>query len=584
MILNNKLNFILSFILSLLNLIVLGVLFWSCDRGFDLSDESYYYLGYLFYDNNPDLHPAAFHMIFNRFSFNAYFTLIEIRIIRLILTVLASVVLFFGTKSILRCSSTAEKINLFNVVLCGMLLSYTWAPITLSYNTMSSILIALIVGFWFFLFSRQQVYSKAFLAFILGGLFSILFFVKITNVLLLPILIGITLYQASVKGLLKNRKPKFVLYYLLSFILGIYVFLAIISNEINLITIYQTIYSHIQESFGMLANDATHSTSYLLTRYYENAKMILNKLKYPLAFLTIFYFLLHFFWAKIKLKKIINSNILFKVIGIITLLLFIIQNSYWRGGTKVTYTMLIPYIFIGIFTYFNRRLETKNTGVVIILGLLSIPISGAVGTNNGLSAQILFYGAFIFLAIYYMVSYSKNNYYKSIILLIIVGLGASQIVYAAILYPYRQPSLTKSTHLLKDVATLGPLKVDSTLVHLKKELVFLEHIDSYYIFTYSPQRGMVLFTHKKPFSLEWFHENATEKICAIINKSKIDSEDIIFLLPLQAPLQKEVIQCMEQNGIFFEKNYSLAKSIAYYDQYYKKEIQLNIYIFSKKTH
>ena len=581
MVLNKRLNIIFPFLLTLLNAIALGGLFWSCNRGFNLSDESYYLLGYLFYDNNPDLYPASFHMVFNRL-FSSFNTLTEIRTLRLFLTIIASIVLYFGSKSVLHSKSTTDKFILFNVVLSGMLLSYTWAPLTLSYNTMSSILIALIVGLWLFLITRKKAYTKALFACALGGLFSILFFVKITNLLLLPILIVITGYLVFKKKLTKQVRPKFAVYYFLSFVLGTYISLAFITNDISFANIQQTIYKYVQESFGVLANDSTHTTSYLLNRYYKNAKMVLTELKYPLAFLILLYFFLRFFWTKIKLKTTLESETIFKIVGLITITLLIIQNDYWKGGTKVTYTMLFIYILLMTLALLNGFLEKKRQNLILLFAMLSIPIAGAAGTNNGLSAQVLFYGVFIFLAIYYLVSSLKNNYFKNAVLAILIGIGTSQILYATIYYPYQQPPLTASTHKLEGVKALSSLKVDAALAHVREELSFLEQNTASYIFAYSEQRGMVLFANKKPYSLEWFHENDLQKICSVVNKSQIDPEDIIFLLPSQAPLQKEVIECMEKNGVYFEKNYSQAKSVTYYDQYYQIEISLNIYIPASK--
>lgn len=578
MVLNKRLHIISPLLLTLLNAIALGVVFWSCNRGFNLSDESYYFLGYLFSGNSPDLYPASFHIVYNRFFSEFHFNLVAVRMLRLCLAILAAIVVFVGAKSVFLHKKTSEKLTLFNIILSGMLLCYTWAPLTLSYNTMSSILIAVIFGAWLLLLTRKKAYSKALLTFTLGGLFSILFFVKITNLLLLPILITITCYLIFKKKLTKRIRPKFTLFYLFAFILGVYALLAFLSNDLSLITIQQTIYDYLQESFGVLANDSTHTTSYLLNRYYKNAKMVLTELKYPLTFLILVSFLLRYFWTKIRLKSAIESEVIFKIVGLLTITFLIIRNDYWKGGTKVTYTMLFIYILLGTFAFLNGLLEKKRQDLILILGLLAIPIAGAAGTNNGLSAQVLFYGVFVFLTIYYLVFSSKNKYYKNTVLVILVGIGTSQLIYATIYYPYQQPPLTASIHKLEGVKALGSLNVDAELAHLSTELAFLEDSTASYIFAYSDQRGMVLFAGKKPYSLEWFHENDLQKICAVVNKSQIDPEDIIFLLPSQAPLHKEVLNCMEDNGVFFEKNYSQAKSIFYYDQYYQKEIQLDIYI------
>ena len=144
---NSKLSRLCLSILTLLNSFLILVIIWSCYHGFEMSDESYYYSGYLHFNNIPDLSGASFHLIFSRFFYLNNFTLPEVRLLRLFLTILASGVLFMGLNRIIINKNTTEKIILFNVVLSGVLLSYSWAPLSLSYNSMSSLLINLIIGF-----------------------------------------------------------------------------------------------------------------------------------------------------------------------------------------------------------------------------------------------------------------------------------------------------------------------------------------------------------------------------------------------------------------------------------------------------
>ena len=133
-------------LLTLLNAITILVIYWACYHSIDLSDESYYYMGYLHFDNVPDLSGASFHMVFNSFFSSFNMSLPEVRVLRLFLTVLAACILFLGLDKVLTHKNKPEKFLLFNVVLSGMLLSYSWAPLALSYNSMSTVLISLIIG------------------------------------------------------------------------------------------------------------------------------------------------------------------------------------------------------------------------------------------------------------------------------------------------------------------------------------------------------------------------------------------------------------------------------------------------------
>lgn len=572
MVIKNGLNLFTAFVISLVNLFVLLVLVWACFHGLDLSDESFYYLGYLFYDNDPSLHPESFHMVYDRFFGWGNFTITRVRLLRLLLSVLVSVVLYLAAKAILRPKGLSMKIVLLNVVLSGMLLSYSWAPQALSYNSMSSIVIALIVALFGFFLMAKSLHIKLLWSFWLGGLFVVLFFIKITNVLLLPLLISIIFYLNGRKYHFSITKKHYLLS-ALSFILGVFTFLFFISaGDIFIVVQY------VRESLGLASSDETHSITFLLNKYYENAKMVVLQLKYYLVALAILFFLLHFFWKKLKISVRLKGATLFKILGILILIFLVIQNDYWKGGTKVVYTMLIVYVYIGTLVLLNSILERAPIIYSITFWLLLVPFVGALGTNNGLSAQVLFYGVFFFLTIYYFILSSETSVYRFFMLTSLVSLASSQIIISVIVYPYRQSNLTESKNVLKGVPAIASLQVDDTLKKLREELTFLEKIDASYIFTYSAQRGSVLLANKKPYSLEWFNANAQQKMCEVFAKSKTRPDDIVFLIPSPAPLQQNVLHCMNTAGIFFEENYLLVKSFEYYDYYYRKETLMNVYV------
>lgn len=573
LVIKNGVNLFTALILSLVNLFVLSVLVWACYHGLDLSDESFYYLGYLYYDNVPSLYPESFHMVYDRFFGWGNYTLTGVRLLRLLLSVLASVVFYLSAKAILRPNDLFVKIVLLNVVLSGMLLSYSWAPQALSYNSMSSIVIALIVAIWGFFLTAKFLNARLLMSFLLGGLFVVLFFIKITNVLLLPVLL-VTTVILTIKRYIVPFSNRMIQMSVLSFIIGASFLLVFLTDgEVGKITM-----DYIQGTFGLLSNDASHSSKYLLERYYTNAVSVFKQLKGAFAFLIVSYFLIRAFTGKVGWLDRIKGTVLFKIIGILVLGILVFQNSYWLGGTKFKYTILNAYLIILVLVGLNGSLENSKKELTITFGLLIIPILGALGTNNGLSAQVLFYAVFILLSIFILVYSSKSNWFRNSTLLILSVLTGSQIVFAAFRFPYKQRPLKESTYVLTNIPALKSLKVDGTLFKLSKEIDSLKHLDINYIFTYGINSGLVLFAHKKPYSLEWVNGSAPKKICAIIEKSEINPNDIIFLVPTDAPFDTEVLECMRQNGIFFENNYHKAKTVAYYDAYYKKDIVLSVYL------
>ena len=577
---NSMLSRLCLGILTFLNSFLVLVIIWFCYHGFEMSDESYYYSGYLYFNNIPDLSGASFHLVFSRFFSLYNFTLPEVRLLRLFLSILASGVLFMGLNRIIINKNTTEKIILFNVVLSGILLSYSWAPLGLSYNSMSSLLISLIIGFWLLNMTGNKLYSNVAYTIIIGILSALLFFIKITNILLLPIILIATIYWLSKKEFLKFNKIKYIVIYGTAFFVGVVASMAFISQKVSLII--STLSNHIAISFGIIDNDSSYSMGSLLYTYLNNATKVFFELMFPLLLLFISFFTLKRILSKIKAEEKSRYLTLFKTISALILIVIVFINHYWIGGTGSENKILNSYIFIGIAVFLNQLLENKKIDFILLLGLLSVQISGAVGTNNGLSAQLVFYGGFVFLVIYLFVYSTRNMWYKYSVLSIIVLLSTSQIISATVFYPYRQAALTDCDYKLEGVSALDGLIVDKVTYKLREELAFLEKIEAKYVFAYSHQRGMALLANKIPYSLSWFNETSIKLMCSTINKSKIEPEEIIFLLPSEISLKDEVIKCLENSEIFFNNNYSIVKQIKYYDEAKKKELTLNVYLSNKE--
>lgn len=566
---------IFAILLTLVNFVVIGVIAWSCFNGLDLSDESYYYMGYLYSGSIPDLSPASFHLVYSRFFSFFHLSLSEVRLLRLVLTILASTLLFFSLERHILQNNKWEKVTLFHILLSGMLLSYAWAPLALSYNSMSSITLCLIIGFWIMNLTHHNVQLRVLYAMVLGILFGLLFFIKITNIILLPILVVLTLYLHYKKKTFVAVHTTFTPKEIGAFLLGAITIFALISKGLG--SIPSTVHSYIQDSFGIASYDSTHSLGYLLKRYTNNAEMILKKIQYPGLILFIGFVSVKILSIKGSIKRKGLGLVLYKIIGISVLLYVVYKNQYWQGGTRYKYIVLVPYIYVVLFAFFTKLLEKKKVDYVLLIVLICLPLVGAIGTNNGLSAQVLFYGVFIFMMIYYLLGTSQKKWHKNFLAAFLISISASQVISATVFHPYRQKALTHSQNELVGVDFLKNLKVDQATFNLRKELRFLEEIEARHVFAFSSHRGMALLTNKKPYSLEWFNKTDVGKMCSIIDKSTIAPKDIIFLTPSAYPIPIEVVSCLEENEVFLD-DFRLIKKFKYFDPFYKKELELDVYI------
>jgi len=570
---------LLAIFLSLFNLAAIVVISWASVRGLDLSDESFYYLGYLYYNHIPDLSPSSFHLIYARFFSFFELDLTGVRLLRLFLTLLASFVLFLGIQKLQPKGKQSDSIMLFNIVLSGMLLSYAWAPLALSYNSMSTIYFASAIGIWL-LSLNTTLRWKSVCWSLLGALFVLFFFVKISNIILFPLLLAGSFYWYYKKGSQKKVVVKTILWCSISFVIGVFLVLTFISNGI--FSIPQTLDFHFQQLVGVANTDSKYSIAYLWHVYTFNLEMMLLKLKVPLFILFSLFLLVQAYNRIKKPKSEALSTSLFAISGILIFMVFVFQNEYWSGGTTHEYTMLIPYIFAILFLLLNRYNEKGKVNLLLLLGLICIPLAGSIGTNNGLSAQVLFYAVFPFLMVYYLASVSKNKWFSFLMMTFITLMSTAQIISATITRPYRQSALTGHNQKLTGTTALQGIHVDETLLKLQENLQFLETHDSKYVFVYARMMGVNLLIDKKPYSLEWFNEGNDQKTCAIIEKSKIPPNEIIFLIPEELPLSEEIISCLSAKGVHLQTDYSKVKSFKYYNAHRKKEMTMNVYLYTSE--
>ena len=138
-------TYLLGAIFNIINLIII---FYSSFYGLDLSDESFYFLGYCYSSNNFGLKPWLFHLAYNSLFSNFNFNLLEVRLLRFTITIISTIVIFFALNIALKPKKLKEKIFLFNILLSAMLLGYCIGPLAISYNTMSSIFLVLVSGIW----------------------------------------------------------------------------------------------------------------------------------------------------------------------------------------------------------------------------------------------------------------------------------------------------------------------------------------------------------------------------------------------------------------------------------------------------
>ncbi|RAI85551.1 hypothetical protein [Algoriphagus yeomjeoni] len=179
-----------TFTVLSLSLILLGI-----NRGFDFSDEGLY--AFLADPNQPNIggvfnYDLFFKLIY-RFT-GLEFGIIGLRIIRLISYVMAAFALGIFWKNLYPEQLLSPQIVILS--LAALFAGYGFLPPTLSYNSISVVLVC----FWLALVSKQNVKAMDWL--MLGLIFAMLIYVKVTAGILLGILTFLYFLRLKMLGLI----------------------------------------------------------------------------------------------------------------------------------------------------------------------------------------------------------------------------------------------------------------------------------------------------------------------------------------------------------------------------------------------
>jgi len=544
--------------------------------GFDISDESYYSIGYLYAKNPFQFGADPFLIVYQRFFGAFNFSLVQIRILRVVLGVFSSLVLYLGVKNYFSNASKSKNIILFNMLLVGHLLSFTFGPLALSYNSMSAILLSLIVGLWLLLLKTANNFARYGLVAILGGLLVLLGFNKITNLVLLPIMALITIVWLvkklpSIKSIIIEALAQ-----ALCLAMGAMLILGFLGKGFS--NIYPTIEMFYSYFIDKATNDPNHNFNDVLLVYYYNVKWIVKKMLLP-TIIVAATFIIQLIVKKKKPSADNKLQIIVFVIGLLTLIIIIFKNYYYKGGggSGSIYQIILGYLLIGFFALLQKLSGHSKINWLVVLGLISIPFVGALGTNNGLAANVLFYGAFVFLLIYYLVDNAKNTLYKSTVFAIVGLLAFSQIITAITQFPYRQTTSENMEIAIEDIPFLKGIKTNSQFNSLQLQLLDVKNHPAEHIFTLSHQTGLILLSDKKPYSFAWFNEKGLAKMQQELSTSTILASNVIFILTPKFASNDEFQKILMAQNISLANDFELLKTLNYFNPIINEQTILNVY-------
>ena len=525
-----------SILLFVYFLITFSLLIWSLNKGIDFTDESFYIIGYHF-NIEPNQNISFFHKIYLTFFSWGNFTIPEIRLLRLLLTLLST---FFLSYSISNYFEIKNKIELFLFSINFSTLSYIFYPNSISYNTISSLLITIIIGLFFLLKNNQH---KIKISFFIGFFSSLLILNKFTNIAFLIVITALFFFID--RSTIKKFNNKLFLFVSLSYSLGVFMGFYLIFESFH----------YFQESLNRFLTGLSlldsHSTMSTLTSYYYGLVHIVSKSKWILLFTIVF----------LPFRKVLKyKNSLPIALPFLFFLLFVKSNYI-----SEPIGFFIPY-FIFIFgvivlKLLNKELQINKLNIYSLFFILT-PFLGGLGTNNSPYIHFIFYGAILGIGLSFLIKNYDSNTRLMFSLFLTLSLSI-QFFSGFINHPYRLNSkLQDQTIEVKDIPALRGILVDSTTNYFIKDVEKLRATSSQYIFTLADYFIVSLILDKKPYPFYWLNSSNINKTPSII-ESRINQNNLMIVIPNNKLIKKETQNALQKIGVNLSKNYLLIKSIEY---------------------
>ena len=184
-------SIVLKVWLLALFIINLSLSLYTLNKGFDITDEAFYLMGYKFPLESINYF-SFYHQIVGRYFSFIPLTLVNVRVLKLLIFLISAFIFSLGLSKNLKghhSSFIANPTLIFLFVINLSFASFALGPQSLSYNSISASCLMLICGLSLIICSQNLSRFYYFLTSICLGFFiAMIFYVKFTNSLtLLPI-------------------------------------------------------------------------------------------------------------------------------------------------------------------------------------------------------------------------------------------------------------------------------------------------------------------------------------------------------------------------------------------------------------
>jgi hypothetical protein len=391
---------------------------WTLDRGFEITDEAYYLLAAI-HAGTQEVYISAQHWI-TGWLWKSTESLVMFRAAGMIALLLTSALLALGVFSVsLRNGVLENNVKsrsgmIAGSIVCAMLYASTinFSP---SYNLIATAGAYAAAGL-VLLGSQRPSFAYKFMLYFFAGC-------GIGAEVISKASAGASTYAILIVWLCVFEITRFnKIFGLLVMTAGVIVFCGIVLFANTTISDASYAIENGLEIFRIVQSEAIDAR---LTRYLVQFSQYIKE--------TLFFFAIPIISFALYAKK---QKILFVIFGLVVLIIILINGRYLFGGWNYDGSLTPPYAIVGLIIMiliisFAAWRNNKNQ-VVLIVGLILLPYSVAMGTGNTLFTQIIIslapWGALVGAL---MFARSPENTSKMPILIIglcFIGTVSSQII------------------------------------------------------------------------------------------------------------------------------------------------------------
>lgn len=614
---SNNNVWLINALLTTLFVVIVGIIIWGMNKGFDLSDEGLH-MHLLTYPTEGGKRGG-----YQWFFSWMHLSILGAKTLRLLLMLLSAGVFSWG----MWCWMSAndyfkDKTNVYNLLTLfafigiGTFVNFAQQPRTLSYNTLTLVCMQLIAGLFLYANAlykqRRALWQLAVVALSILPILYVLYEAKFTSaismVLLLVFVQVLWLFseRPSFKGLLVWLIAGFAS---LVFVVMLYCFLKKTSPFELYNNLYYELWQHYNDyAQGKSPAKARHNIIYVLISYYNSSYKAIKATIFDNAVIVVLFamvFGLHRFlkntlaFPKNNYVYYITPLFLLAILGLYSS--EIVSEKWHINGDKFNRSAFNLYLFTlgcllasclalvnaqAIRQFFSSH--SRREIILVCFMLFMIPIGGAAGTNNPLplqcTQQIYAWFAIFFLLTYYLTKQTEFVLPQRIWVIVISLFAFSQIYYGYVYNTFRIngslfdqkyeiKNLPRAEGMLFDTRTKTMVQKINNLLHERTN--FTEG-DPIVALTYSP--GLVyLLGGISPYSPYYKNESSyADRNCNnIVRASLPNIENTIVMDFNDRRIKPDLINCFLMQGIDLASDYVQIGSVPFYNG--KKGRKLAIY-------